>query len=114
MSGTRDALQHQRAQLVAQVAAMEADLAAMMAASEDSNADDEHDPEGATIAFERQQLAALLAQAQTRVGDVDRALVQLQDGAYGVCERCGRPIGAERLEARPSARTCIDCARTAR
>jgi len=114
MSDARDALVAQRAQLVAQVAAMEADLAAMMAASEDSNADDEHDPEGATIAFERQQLAALLAQAQARVGDVDRALGQLGDGSYGVCERCGRPIGAERLQARPSARTCIDCARAAR
>jgi len=82
----------------------------MVDASEASNADDEHDPEGATIAFERQQVAALLAQAQTRLVDLDHALAQLDEGGYGVCERCGGPIGAERLEARPAARTCIACA----
>ncbi len=108
---TRAALLAQRADLERQVAAMTGDLTSVMAASEDSNADDEHDPEGQTIAFERQQLAALLAQARSRLADVDRALASLGEGSYGVCERCGDPIGAERLEARPSARTCIHCAR---
>ncbi len=82
-----------------------------MAASRSSNADDEHDPEGATIAFERQQVAALLESARRRLADVDAALARRETGDYGRCESCGRPIAAERLAARPAARTCIDCAR---
>ena len=85
----------------------------MVDAGDGTNIDDEHDPEGATIAFERAQVAALIEQARTRLTDLDRALESLQaEGrdAYGVCEVCGEPIAAGRLEARPSARTCISCA----
>jgi DnaK suppressor protein len=79
-------------------------------ASAESNADDEHDPEGATIAFEREQLSALLRQARARLADLDRALVELAEGRYGRCEECGGPIAPDRLAARPAARTCIGCA----
>jgi DnaK suppressor protein len=82
-----------------------------VAASRSSNADDEHDPEGATIAFERQQVAALLDRTRRRLADVEAALERRAAGHYGVCETCGRPIASERLTARPAARTCIDCAR---
>jgi RNA polymerase-binding transcription factor DksA len=81
-----------------------------MAASEDSNADDEHDPEGATIGFERAQLSALLDAARRRLTDAEQALERVVAGGYGRCESCGQPIGDERLAARPSARTCIGCA----
>jgi DnaK suppressor protein len=97
-----------------QVAQLTADLHEVMAASRDSNADDEHDPEGATIGFERAQLTSLLAAARRRLDDVERALAQAASGGYGTCERCGAPIGAERLAARPSARTCIACAAAGR
>jgi DnaK suppressor protein len=72
--------------------------------------DDEHDPEGATNAFERQHVAALIDQAQRHLADIDAALSRLERGSYGTCEGCGQPIGAERLIARPAARTCIRCA----
>jgi DnaK suppressor protein len=89
-----------------------AQLDRVVAASEQSNADDEHDPEGATIAFERQQLAALLAQVR-RTGDGLRAAVDAEArGERGTCEGCGGPIDPARLEARPQARTCIGCARS--
>ncbi|MCW2620795.1 MAG: Zinc finger, DksA/TraR C4-type [Frankiales bacterium] len=107
------ALETEREQTLAQIEAMTRDLEAMMQASESSNADDEHDPEGATIAFERAQTQALLDQAHRRLGDLDAALARLGTAAYGLCEVCGQQIGAERLEARPSARTCIGCARQA-
>jgi RNA polymerase-binding protein DksA len=87
------------------------DYRGMVDASRDSNADDEHDPEGATIAFERQQVVALLDQARRRLADVEAAIRNVEGGIYGLCETCGRPIAAERLAARPAARTCIDCAR---
>lgn len=86
------------------------DLAALFAASEGSNGDDEHDPEGATIGFERAQLTALLQAARRRMAEVDDALGRLDDGSYGVCEQCGAAIAAERLAARPFARRCVACA----
>ena len=94
----------------AQIRDLQAQHADIVSASADSNADDEHDPEGATIAFERQQIVALLDQARKTHADLERALAAAEQGDEGTCERCGRPIGTERLEARPSARSCISCA----
>jgi len=106
-----DPLLAERDAVLAQIDALTRDFDAVVAASQSPNADDEHDPEGATIAFERQQVVALLEQARRRLADVDAALTRRETGGYGVCEKCGRPIGAERLAARPSVRTCIACAR---
>jgi DnaK suppressor protein len=106
-----DRLTGERDAALAQLAALLRDHDAIVAASEASNADDEHDPEGATIGFERAQLAATIDMTRARIADLDRALEQVALGSYGVCETCGQPIGAERLVARPSARTCISCAR---
>jgi len=86
------------------------DFEGVVAASADSNADDEHDPEGATIAYERSQLGALIQQAERHLVEVRDALERLAAGRYGVCERCGGTVPAERLEARPVARTCVGCA----
>ena len=106
-----DPLAAERAATLAQIESLNREFDQVVAASQSSNADDEHDPEGATIAFERQQVAALLDQARRRLADVDAALARRDAGDYGICENCGRPIAPERLAARPEARTCIDCAR---
>jgi DnaK suppressor protein len=106
-----DPLGEERAAALAQIAALTREFDEVVAASNASNADDEHDPEGATIAFERQQVVALLDQARRRLADVEAAVRDVEAGIYGICETCGRPIAAERLAARPAARTCIDCAR---
>ncbi|TYB39805.1 DnaK-like suppressor protein [Micromonospora sp. AP08] len=106
----RDELLRLRARAVAEAATLAQDLEALFLASRDSNADDEHDPEGATIGFERAQLTALLAGARERIADVDDALRRVDAETYGVCERCGQPIGDERLAARPFARFCMACA----
>ncbi|MGY1653236.1 TraR/DksA family transcriptional regulator [Geodermatophilus sp. SYSU D01119] len=106
-----DALGAERAAAQAQIEALTRQFDEIVAASQASNADDEHDPEGATIAFERQQVAALLEQARRRLADVDAAVTAVEAGTYGRCETCGTPIAPERLAARPTARTCISCAR---
>ena len=108
---TADPLGAERAAALAQIEVLTREFDAIVAASQASNADDEHDPEGATIAFERQQVVALLDQARRRLADVEAALARREAGTYGICETCGRPIAPERLAARPAARTCIDCAR---
>jgi RNA polymerase-binding transcription factor len=99
-----------RASAATEVRDLDASLRALFEASKDANADDEHDPEGSTIAYERAQLTAVLAAARRRLGDLDDALTRLGDGTYGVCETCGREIAADRLEVRPFARTCVRCA----
>jgi DnaK suppressor protein len=106
-----DPLAAEHAAALAQIEALTREFDEVVAASRSSIADDEHDPEGATIAFERQQVVALLEQARQRLADVEAALAHREAGDYGICENCGRPIAPERLAARPAARTCIDCAR---
>ncbi len=106
-----DPLLAERSAALASIEALGREFDGVVAASRSSNADDEHDPEGATIAFERQQVAALLEAARRRLADVEAALHRRAAGSYGVCEGCGGSIPAERLAARPSARTCVACAR---
>lgn len=103
-------LEEERRSALERLAALTGDFEALVEASEGSNADDEHDPEGATIAFERSQLDALVRQCRANLEEIDAAFARLDRGTYGTCERCGRPIADGRLEARPTARLCIDCA----
>ena len=72
--------------------------------------DDEHDPEGVTIAFERAQVAGLLEQARAELRALDAAADRLAAGTYGTCTRCGNPIAPDRLDALPATTTCITCA----
>ena len=107
-------LQAEREATLARLAQLTLDYDGVVAASRDSNADDEHDPEGATIAFERSQTGALVDQARRHLTEIDAALARVAAGRYGVCEGCDRPIATARLEARPVARTCIRCAAPSR
>ena len=109
MDGVRRLLEAEREEAVRRLAGLTGQFDEVVAASRDTNADDEHDPEGATIAFERSQLAALVGQVRERLAEVDAALGRLAAGTYGVCEVCGRPIAEARLEVRPTARTCVAC-----
>lgn len=106
----RDRLVADRHEMLRRLSGLTGEFDEVVAASRDTNADDEHDPEGATIAFERSQLAALVRQVQAHLAEVDAALERMDTGTYGVCEVCGRPIARERLEVRPAARTCVACA----
>jgi DnaK suppressor protein len=106
----RDLLLAERDETLRRLAGLNDDFAGVVAASRDTNADDEHDPEGATIAFERSQVDALVRQARRRLEEIDAALERLSRATYGTCEGCGRPISTARLEARPTARTCVECA----
>ena len=105
-------LDSDRDQALGQIAQLEREFAAIVASAADGSAggDDEHDPEGATVAFERQHVAALLGQARAHLAAIDAALRKLDAGSYGLCDQCGGPIGAGRLAARPAALTCIRCA----
>ena len=62
------------------------------------------------VTAERGEAEALAHTLRETLSEVEHALGKLEDGSYGVCESCGQPIAAPRLEAMPAARLCIDCA----
>ena len=110
MEEARDLLEAQRRQALRRLASLSGDFHEVVAASRDSNADDEHDPEGATIAFERSQVTSLVQQVRKQLAEIEAAFGRLSAGTYGTCEQCGQPIAPARLQARPAARSCITCA----
>jgi RNA polymerase-binding transcription factor DksA len=110
----RRGLDRERQATVARIQSMSRDFEAIVASSIDSNADDEHDPEGSTVAYDRAQTAALLNEAQDYLGHIDLALDRLAKGRYFTCDGCGTPIAPERLSARPATRHCIQCASSTR
>jgi DnaK suppressor protein len=100
----------ERQRTLERIAALNRERDGIIESSAVTGVDDEHDPEGATSAFERSQLESLLDQSHRHLSDLDLALRQVDEGTYGRCESCGTPIPPERLAARPTARTCITCA----
>ena len=111
MTTTRGLLLTERERAQERAAALERELAGISEAAAQPGTDDEHDPEGATLAFERQHTAALLVRAVEQIAEIDAAIGRLDDGTYGQCVRCGQPVGEGRLAARPAAATCLRCAR---
>src|SRR5258707_9659479 len=107
MATARDLVLAERARARERVAALEREFAGLAEAASAAGTDDEHDPEGATLAFERQHAAALLEAAREQVAALDDALRRLAEGRYGVGDPCGRAIGFERMAARPAAATGV-------
>jgi DnaK suppressor protein len=69
---------------------------------------DNHLGETATVTLDREIDYTLEENAEQVLKEIDAALKRMDEGKYGVCARCGGPIGEERLEARPWALLCID------
>lgn len=99
-----------RATTIRRIADLQRSFEGIVEATDGVATDDEHDPEGHTIAWERQQVAALLAEARASLADIDNAVRRLDDGRYGTCTSCGRQIAPERLDALPASPVCVDCA----
>lgn len=100
----------EREETVDRIAALERQIAGLAEEQALTTHDDEHDPEGVTVAAQRAQLQGLQAGARRDLAAVNRAVDRLAAGSYGVCTRCGNDIGEARLDALPAAETCIACA----
>lgn len=92
------------------VYALANEFEAIIEASTSANLDDEHDPEGPTVGFERARVAALRRDAIAAQTAIDFAMNKITDGRYGICESCTDVISPARLDALPTARLCIACA----
>jgi DnaK suppressor protein len=106
----RELLVANRAATEGRIVSLERDWSGIVESAATTGNDDEHDPEGATVAFERAQIETLIEQARAHLEEVDDALERVRTGSYGICEGCGQPIAPARLEARPFSTTCITCA----
>ncbi len=82
----------------------------IVTAAADGATDDEHDPEGHTTAWERQQIAALLTAANAKLAEIAEAEARLAEGLYGRCAACELEISRARLEALPATTRCKACA----
>jgi len=74
---------------------------------------DNHLGDTATAMYDRELDGGLEEGARETLAEIGAALQRIDDGTYGTCEVCGKPIGAERLAAIPWARLCIDDQRRA-
>ena len=104
------ALEEYRDGAAARVAGLDAELVALRAARADTNADDEHDPEGSTLSSDWSRIAGLRSEAVAQLEQAEAALARVADGTYGVCATCGRQITDARLAVRPAALQCVQCA----
>lgn len=100
-----------RAETIGRARSLEDSFDGIVEAASDVATDDEHDPEGHTIAWERQQLAALLQEARGALSVIEDARKRLADGEYGICTTCGDDIATARLDVLPATPSCVRCAR---
>jgi DnaK suppressor protein len=75
---------------------------------------DNHLAENATLTLDREIDYTLQGNEEEVLHAIDAALQRIEDGTYGVCPSCGKPIPEERLRAIPYAKYCIDCQRKVR
>lgn len=105
-------LRSEQAGLAAELAQLTGTLGVVRDARSDTSADDEHDPEGPTLSAEWSRIAGVHSELAIKAAAIEQALQRMSAGTYGLCQRCGRPISTDRLDARPAAELCIDCARS--
>ncbi len=100
-TSVRDVLNEERTRLEGQVANLEQ-------GSGSSPEFDDNFADSGQVAAEQGENKLLASELRAELDEVERALAKLDEGVYGQCETCGNAIGADRLEAMPAARFCID------
>ena len=114
LASLRGQLESDRARTGMLIDTVTDEMGAFVSARRDTATDDEHDPEGPTLAFERSQTSAILSQSQQHLTEIDAALTRMDEGRYGLCKSCGNEIALGRLQVRPQAALCISCAERVR
>jgi DnaK suppressor protein len=101
ISTLRAQLEDGRARLSGQIASLEA-------GSDEAPAYDENFADSGQVAAEQGENQALLNQFHDQLEEVQHAISKFDEGTFGLCEVCGKPIADARLEAMPATRFCID------
>ena len=103
LSDLRASLEQERSDLRARLAEM-----GLLSGGELSF--DQNFADSSQVTAERGEVEALAGNLRESLNDVEAAIVKLDNGTFGACEGCGQPISPDRLEAKPAARLCMDCA----
>jgi RNA polymerase-binding transcription factor len=107
----RQRLLLERERLEHEIAELDADLSESLEDSSEESPYDQHMAETAAVTLDREIDLTLQENALASVAQIDRALAKLENGSYGKCDKCGKLIGEDRLQAAPFATLCIDCKR---
>jgi DnaK suppressor protein len=99
-----------RTMLQRQQTDLRAEIAGLSAVPEDGMGYSNHQADDASEAFEQAAVLAIRGNAERLLYQVERALQRMDNGTYGTCRNCGKPISEERLHAIPYTRYCFDCA----
>jgi DnaK suppressor protein len=112
LAAIRGTLESERADLLRQQTELEAD--SFDATQSDMTGEvglDEDFADAGTATFDRERDLSIRNNISDLIDQITRAIRRIDDGSYGTCERCGRPIDAARLKALPHALLCMDCKR---
>jgi DnaK suppressor protein len=101
-------LEEERARVVAAIENLHRENPGSMEDETEEMPQDNHLADMATITYDREMSYSLEENSEHVLAAIDAALARIEDGTYGICQRCGKPIGDERLEAVPWATLCID------
>jgi RNA polymerase-binding transcription factor len=107
LATARTALTEEHARLVTEHAALQAGLQEVIRDSAAGSGDDQADSGAKTFGREHEQ--ALADRVAEALDQTERAIARVDEGTYGNCESCGKPIGEARLEAYPRATLCVAC-----
>ena len=103
LSDLRASLEQERSDLRARLAEM-----GLLSGGELSF--DQNFADSSQVTAERGEVEALAGNLRESLTDVEAAIAKLDNGTFGNCEGCGNPIPPARLEAKPAARLCMECA----
>jgi RNA polymerase-binding protein DksA len=81
---------------------------AQFEALQELSSNNQHQADVGTETFDREKDLSILDEVEGELADIEHALHRLDEGTYGICEACGKPIPDERLEAMPAARFCLE------
>ena len=111
----REALQRrlleERERLQREITELDAELSESLEDSSEESPYDQHMAETAAVTLDREIDLTLEENARATIAQIDRALLKIENGTYGRCDKCGKEIGPERLSVAPFASLCIDCKR---
>lgn len=105
----RQALESRRAELLQNIDHMSNDIRALAEDESDEGAVGNHLADDGSNVMEGESLATISEDLQEILTQTEAALRRMDEGTFGICQRCGQPIGAERLEGFPYVAYCITC-----
>ena len=108
LDGLRQRLLEERAELQEQLATIEeTSFASSQSDLSGEVSFDEENADAGTFTFERERDLSIENNVRDLLGKIDRALARMDEGTYGICSRCGKPIEKARLRALPYVDLCL-------